>query len=155
MLKVANPGGLPQAVTQEVVFERNVVRDVSGGINLLGHDYTDFAGQLASIAIRDNRFTISKAAWGGSGWFLKIGGEPKEVVVEHNAIVHDGSSLVNAYLGTKKLADGTVVAGGPVRGFIFKGNAATAQGYGFFLNGAANAKGWHAYESSRAMRSRT
>jgi hypothetical protein len=141
LFKVANPGGLPQAVTEDIVVRNNVVRDVSGGINVQGRDPQRQSGQLARLTVVDNFFSISRAGWGGSGWFLKMGGEPRDVTIEHNTIVQDGQ-LVNTY-------------GAAIPGFRFVGNLAPAGLYTFFLAGAAHAANWRTYFPGGAIEGNT
>ena len=59
-------------VVEHVRFERNVVRNVAAGINLLGCDNGRPSQQAADIAFRQNLFTMSTTL-GGNGWFLQIG----------------------------------------------------------------------------------
>jgi hypothetical protein len=55
-----NQGGTaPWTVIEDVLFERNTVRDVSMGFNLLGYDNLAPSGQTSRIVIRDNAITTT------------------------------------------------------------------------------------------------
>lgn len=83
---------------QDVAFQYNIIRHTAAAVNILGYDSPSISGQAANIRIRHNLFNdISSAHWGGNGWFLLIGDEPRDIIVDHNTIDHDGGSLVYAY----------------------------------------------------------
>src|SRR5205085_7156685 len=118
---------------QDVAFQYNIVRHTAAAVNILGHDSPAISGQAANIRIRHNRFNdISHVRWGGNGWFLIIGDGPRNIVVDHNTIDHDGGSLVYAYGKT---------ASGPqtILGFQFSNNLARHNNYG--INGESFAYG--------------
>jgi len=125
---------------QDVAFQYNIVRHTAAGINILGHDSPAVSGLAENIRIRHNLFyDISSARWGGNGWFLLIGDEPRDIMIDHNTIDHDGGSLVYAYGGT---------AANPktISGFRFTNNLARHNRYG--INGASSSFGAaaiHAY----------
>ena len=112
-------------VIEHVRFERNVVRNVAAGINLLGYDNSSPSQQAADVAFRQNLFTMSTTL-GGNGWFLQIGDAPRDVVVEHNTIDSNGNAVVYAYGGS---------SGDPreIYGFQMIANAARHGTYG--ING--------------------
>ena len=93
-------GACTWCVVEHVRFERNVVRNVAAGINLLGYDSGSPSRQAADIAFRQNLFTDLSTSLGGNGWFLQIGDAPRDVVVEHNTIDSNGNAVVYAYGGT-------------------------------------------------------
>ena len=94
-------GACTWCVVEYVSFERNVIRRVASGINLLGYDSpTRPTRQSHDIVFRNNLVYEMGGSYGGSGWFLQIGDEPRDVVVDHNTISHTGGSLVYAYGGT-------------------------------------------------------
>jgi hypothetical protein len=126
-------GSCNWCAVQDVTFQYNIVRQVPSAINLLGYDSPGVSAQTTNIRIRHNLFyDVSAANWGGNGWFLLIGDEPRTVVVDHNTIDHDGGSLVYAY---GKTASGTR----PILGFQFTNNLARHNNYG--INGASYAYG--------------
>ncbi len=120
-------------VVEDVSFQYNVVRHAAAGINILGYDSPGISAQAANIRIRHNLFhDISKAQWGGNGWFLLIGDEPRDILIDHNTIDHDGTSVVYVYGKT---------ASGPrkIGGFRFTNNLARHDRYG--INGESFAYG--------------
>jgi hypothetical protein len=119
-------GACSWCAIEHVRFERNVVRNVAAGINLLGYDNSSPSGQAADIAFRQNLFTMSTAL-GGNGWFLQIGDAPRDVVVEHNTIDSNGNAVVYAYGGTSTDPR-------EIYGFQMIANAARHGTYG--INGA-------------------
>jgi hypothetical protein len=116
------------STVEDVTFENNLVRHVAGGINILGYDTNARSQQTRNIVIRNNLFyDINHEAWGGNGWFLQVGDEPADILVEHNTIVQSGN-LVTAYGGTRTQPR-------PIRGFRFLNNIAWHNTYGVFGNG--------------------
>jgi hypothetical protein len=95
-------GACTWCIVDQVRFEYNVVRHIAAGINLLGYDIASRpTQQTAGVQIRNNLFyDISATHGGGSAWFLLIGDEPRNIIVDHNTVSHSGSSLIFAYGGT-------------------------------------------------------
>jgi hypothetical protein len=119
-------GACPWCVVENVTFESNVVRHTGAAINILGYDNGSPTLQTRNIVIRNNLFyDINKARWGGNGWFLQLGDEPRDIIVDHNTVAHDGSVLVYAYGGSS-----TAIR--PVYGFQFTNNAAKHNSYGIW-----------------------
>ena len=119
-------GACTWCVVEHVRFERNIVRNVAAGINLLGHD-NDKPTQLANdIIVRHNLFTGLSTTLGGNGWFMQIGDGPRNIVIDHNTIDSNGNAVVYAYGGTSS---------DPVEiyGFEMTANAARHGAYG--ING--------------------
>ena len=114
-------------VVERVRFERNVVRHVAAGINLLGYDRpTSGTRQTNEVTFRHTVFFDVSSSYGGVAWFLLIGEEPRDLVFDHNTISHTGSAVLFVYGGT---------SAGPrvVTGFRFTNNATRHGSYG--LNG--------------------
>jgi hypothetical protein len=133
-----NQGGLaPWSVVEDVEFAHNVVRHSGSGFNLLGHDDMAISGQLARIWIHDNLFEdISSANWGGGGHFAQIGGEPRDITIDHNTVLHTGN-IVTFYSGSYPNASGVRVTAGPTVGFVFTNNFMKHNAYGIFGNNQA------------------
>lgn len=94
-------GACTWCVVENVRFEYNVVRHVTAGINLLGYDIPSRPTQQSRhISIRHNLFYDVTSALGGNGWFMLVGDEPRDIVIDHNTIQHDGSTVVYTYGGT-------------------------------------------------------
>ena len=111
-------GGCRWCVVEDVTLESNVIRGVSGGFTILGRDDEKPSQQLNTIRIRHNLILDLARSWGGSGYFMQIMGDPRDVVVDHNTIISpDGAGVV--------AADGP-----PIRGFVFTNNVARHNKYG-------------------------
>lgn len=116
-----------------VTFQFNIVRHVAAGLNVLGYDVpSEPTRQTVGLTIRHNLFHDVSTAYGGNGWFLLIGDEPRGVTVEHNTVDFDGSTAVYAY-------GGTTSAPRLIREFRFINNALRHNRYG--INGASSAFG--------------
>jgi hypothetical protein len=120
-------GACPWCVVEHVRFEYNLVRNVAAGINLLGYDNGNPSKQAADIVIRENLFTGLSTALGGNGWFLQVGDGPRDVIIEHNTIDSNGSTVLYVYGGTSTDPR-------EVYGFRMLANAARHGAYG--INGA-------------------
>jgi hypothetical protein len=128
-------GQNPWAVVEDVEISGNVIRHSGSAFNLLGHDDTAISGQLARIVIRDNLvYDISGSVWGGAGVFAQIGGEPREITIDHNTVLHTGN-VVSFYSGSYPNSAGVRVAGGPTAGFVFTNNLMKHNAYGIFGSG--------------------
>jgi hypothetical protein len=131
LFKPANQDGkAPWTAMENIRFTNNVVRHVAAGININGMDDKRPSARARDITIANNVFLdISKAAWGGSGDFLQIGGGPQQVVVEHNTVEHTGR-VINVYAGPQRLL---------AEGFVFRGNLLKHNQYG--IKGDSTAPG--------------
>jgi hypothetical protein len=113
---------------EDVRFENNLVRHVAGGINILGYDTVAQSQQTRNIVIRNNLFyDVNSQNWGGNGWFLQVGEEAANILVEHNTVVQTGN-LVTVYGGTR-------AAPRTIRGFRFRNNIGWHNQFGLFGNG--------------------
>ena len=125
-------GACPWCVVEDVTFQFNVVRNSPSGINLSGYDYPNPSAQTNNVRIRQNLFYGLTQALGGAGWFLLIGDEPRNIVVDHNTVDFDGTTAVYAYGETS----GTLRQ---ITGFQFTNNAVRHNDYG--INGAGSSSG--------------
>jgi hypothetical protein len=115
-------------VVEDVTFQYNILRYTGGGINLAGYDWPNQSAQTNNIRIRHNLvYGVSRQQYGGAGWFVLIGDEPRDIVIDHNTVDHDGSAIVYAH-------GGTLTAPKQITGFQFTNNAARHNSYG--INGA-------------------
>jgi len=120
-------GACTWCVVEGVRFENNILRHAAAGINLLGFDIPSRpTRQTRDVTFRNNLFYDIGAVYGGSGWLVLIGDEPRDVVFDHNTISHSGSAVVYVY-------GGTVAAPRRVYGMQFTNNAARHNVYG--ING--------------------
>ena len=125
-------GGCVWCVVENVRFERNIVRNVAAGFNLLGYDDGNASRQAARIVIRQNLFAGLSTSLGGNGWFMLIGEAPRDVEIEHNTIDGSGNTVLFAYGGSS--TDFL-----EIHGFRFISNAARHGSYG--INGQSVAFG--------------
>jgi hypothetical protein len=87
-------GSAPWTEVSDVTFQFNIVRHVSSAISILGTDYEHPSRELQRLQIRHNLFyDVDASRWGGDGRFLKVGGGPVDVVVDHNTAIQSGSVL--------------------------------------------------------------
>jgi hypothetical protein len=84
-------GGAPWSVVEDVLFERNIIRETEGVVNILGRDGYKPSGRTTRITIRHNLAI-------GTGTFLMAGGEVGTLTVDHNT-VDQGSKFVSLYRG--------------------------------------------------------
>ena len=137
----------PWAVVDTVEFSGNVIVHSGSGFNILGHDDTATSGQLTHLQIRDNLvLDIDSSVWGGDGTFAQIGGEPANVTIDHNTVVHSGN-IITFYSGTYINSSGVKVTAGPVTGFVFTNNLLHHNSYGIFGSGTGYGNG-----STRVLR---
>ncbi|HXE79123.1 MAG TPA: Ig-like domain-containing protein [Vicinamibacterales bacterium] len=93
-------GRAPWTVVRDVEFTNNLVRHSSNGVNILGYDNLQPSQQTRRITIRNNVFEdISGTHWGGHGIFVQLGDEPRDIVIDHNTVVHT-HAVIWAYGGT-------------------------------------------------------
>jgi hypothetical protein len=75
--------GSPWAVVEDVLFEKNVVRDVITGIGVVGRDSYHVSGQGTRITVRDNDITASNE-------FMRIADDVGVLVVTNNRVQNGG-----------------------------------------------------------------
>jgi hypothetical protein len=126
-------GACPWCVVEDVTFQFNIVRNSPSGVNLSGYDYPNASAQTNNVRIRQNLFYGLTQTLGGSGWFMLIGDEPRNIVVDHNTVDFDGTTALYAY--------GETSWGAPrqITGFLFTNNALRHNDYG--INGAGSSSG--------------
>ena len=119
-----NSGGTcTWCVVEHVTFQRNIVRNVAAGVNILGYDNTDPSAQANNLIFRQNLFYDVKRSLGGNAWFMIIGDEPRDITIENNTFDSDGTTVVNVYGGTSTNPR-------EVYGFVMSNNAARHGSYG-------------------------
>ena len=101
-------GGAPWSVVEDVLFERNVVRDVENGFNVLGYDSYQPSGRTTRVTIRNNLIVTA-------GTFLQAGGEVGTLTVDHNT-VDQGYTFMMLYSGAVWVAGTSAGAARAVRG---------------------------------------
>jgi hypothetical protein len=77
-------GDSPWSVIEDVLFENNIVRDTTHGINVLGYDSYQPSGRTTRVTVRNNLIITS-------GTFLQLGSEIGELVIDHNTVVNGGT----------------------------------------------------------------
>ena len=122
LFKPVNQGGRALwATIENVRVTNNVVRHVAAAININGVDTGQPSSRARGITIENNLFLdVSRARWGGTGDFIKIGNAPAEVVIQGNTIVNDGN-IINVYGGK---------GGEQSSGFVFRRNIVRHNRYG-------------------------
>ncbi len=121
-------GGCSWCIVENLRFEWNLVRNVSGGVNILGYDSGNPSRQANNLAFRHNLFRSVTTTLGGSAWFMQLGDEPRDIIVEHNTIDANGSAVTYVYGGTSTDPR-------EVYGLQMTANAARHNSYG--INGAS------------------
>jgi hypothetical protein len=134
-------GRTPWVVVEDVEFSGNIIRHSASAFNILGHDDTARSGQLARLLIRDNLiYDIHGPNWGGTGTFAQIGGEPRNITIDHNTVLHTGN-VMTFYSGSYINSSGARVTGGPILGFVFTNNMTKHNAYGIFGSGQSPGTG--------------
>lgn len=127
-------------IVENVTIMLCAIRNVGGILNILGRGYQAYTPTpLTRVQLLNNVCLVSRATYGGTGQFAKIGAEPGDLLFEENVILADGSSLIYFYRGSVIEADGTVRAGGNLGRLTFVRNISTRGSYGFNLDGVVNA----------------
>ena len=115
-------GDAPWTVVEDVLFERNVIKDVSSVINILGDDDEHSSQRTNRIVIRQNLAVADRSRFGGEGRFVMIGRAPQSLTIEQNTSITNGSAWIYTY------------GGGSVKttsGLIVRNNLAIHNRYGF------------------------
>ena len=87
----ANSGTAPWTAVQDITFQYNTVQHVGAGMQIMGRDTTRGSEYSRNIVVRHNLFTdVSATAWGGPGGFIVTGHGVRDLVVDHNTVVHTG-----------------------------------------------------------------
>ncbi len=124
---VNQDGGAPWVVVQHVQITNNVVRHVAAGLNIQGLGSNTFR-MTNDVQVRNNTFVdVSKANWGGPGWFLLTQGGDN-IVIDHNTAFADGASIITA--------DVT-----PVTGFVLTNNILSPATWTIIGSGTAPGNG--------------
>jgi hypothetical protein len=115
-------GTAPWTVVQDVTFTNNIVRNVAGGVNILGTDDRNSSLPTRRIAIRNNLFdNVSSAAYGGPGrWIQTING-PSDVTIDRNTCIQTDNI--------------TMADGASAPNFVFTGNIVLHNDYGVIGTG--------------------
>jgi hypothetical protein len=109
-------GTFVNSIVEDVIFEQNEVYDCENGIQVAGYHGVNPSKQGNTYLIRDNLFVIS------SGRFIQMLNEPRDIVFDHNTIIHYAPSVAVISRGAIRLPDMTQVPGGPILGFRFTNN---------------------------------
>ena len=119
LFTVGNDGGTsPWNAVEDVAFTNNLIRHSGSVFNILGRDNSYPSQGMSRILIKNNFVSdINRQTWGGGGIFVQIS-EAKNVVVDHNTVLHNGS-VINAY-------------GASSPQFVFTNNLLSHNSYGVF-----------------------
>ena len=113
-------------VVADVTFQYNLVRNVAGGVNILGYDDLAPSQQTTGIRVQHNIFQGLRKSLGGNAWFVLLGAKPSTITVDHNTVDSDGTTVLYVY-------GGTAAAPQTVSNFQFTNNAMRHNDYG--ING--------------------
>ena len=130
-IKSANEGGkAPWSVTEDFTMRNNIVRHVPSAIKICGLSCDGATtAQGRRFLVQNNLFDdVRSATWGGTGTFLQTGNPVPDLVIDHNTVIHDGSTFSGG-------------DGGSNTGFQFTNNIVQRGPYGFKGSGAGDGKG--------------
>jgi hypothetical protein len=117
-------GTAPWTQVRDVTFTNNIIRHAAGVIQIVGYDDSASSQQTQRVTLRNNlMYDIDPATWGDYTKAILIGDGPSGVVIDHNTIMHEASSLVYAY-GSRQIP-----------GFSFTNNVAPHDDYGIMAAG--------------------
>lgn len=117
-------GTAPWTQVRDITFTNNIIRHAAGVIQIVGYDDSATSQQTQRITVRNNlMYDIDPATWGDYTKAILIGDGPSTVVIDHNTIMHEASSLVYAY-GSRQ-----------IHGFSFTNNVAPHDDYGIMAAG--------------------
>ena len=116
-------GKCPWCVVEQVAFTHNVVRNVAGGFSIAGYDSNGVSQQTNTVVIQDNLMYDVTTALGGAAWPFLLGEAPRDIVIDHNSIDFDGTTLLFAF-------GGTPAAPRAIPGLRFTNNASRHGQYG-------------------------
>ncbi len=119
---------------EDVVFTNNIVRHSGNGFNIRARD--EIGSFAARIKISNNVFDDISHRWGGTGILFQLLRGTKDLVIEHNTGINDGTAIV--------------LDGEPNQNLSIQNNIIFHNAYGVFGNGGAigktaldqYAKGW-------------
>ena len=90
-------GTAPWVVVQRITFQHNLVRHVSGVVNILGTDNLAPSQLTNHIVVRDNVFDDVSTSWGSGAKPFEIGAGADSLTLDHNTVVTNDSSIVSLY----------------------------------------------------------
>jgi hypothetical protein len=128
MKSVNQSGTAPWSVTRDVTFRYNLVRNVSGGINLAAHPEASPVVPMSNILITNNLLeNVNVGVFAGAGRLFELYDGPANITIEHNtALDSDGSNAaVMMDVEPPQMAS-----------FVFRNNIMSHGQYGFFGSGA-------------------
>jgi regulation of enolase protein 1 (concanavalin A-like superfamily) len=117
-------GGAPWSVVRDITISGNLIRRAAGSIRILGEDYNAPSQRTTNIRIVNNVFEVD-TSYGGSGRFLVMTSEPRNITVDHNTIFNTGTIVF--------------VDSPPISGFVYTNNLSRHNAYG--IDGQATASG--------------
>jgi hypothetical protein len=116
-------GTIPWATVSDVVFRNNVVRRVSGGVNILGLDPNGLPARKARRLVIDNNLFLSVGDPWGDGRLFQLLRASEGVVISNNTAQHTGNIITSQ---------------GVHESFRFVGNVMPHNRYGIIGSGAAS-----------------
>jgi hypothetical protein len=119
----------PWYTVRDVTFERNVVRRVGSGINILGYDAPGEGGVGGlghDITIRNNLIVVDPAMDGERTCYMLLGA-PTNVTIDHNTCISPGGAVIRASIGGRP----------KMKGFRFTNNIQRHNDYGIIGDATA------------------
>ena len=127
VLTPRNGGKAPWTRVQDITFTDNIVRHVSGVVNIAGYDTVGTTLRTERITFRNNLFEdVDGTKYGSSTRAILVGGGPAYLTFDANTLIHTNSTVLVAY-------------GASMPGFVFVKNSAQHQKYG--INGDGSTPG--------------
>jgi hypothetical protein len=94
-------GTAPWVTVERVTMRGNLVRNVAGGVNILGRDNLATSQLTNHLTLHDNLFDdLMAEIWGTGSRPFQLGGGPDSITIDHNTIITSDSSIVYLYGGS-------------------------------------------------------
>ena len=127
VLTPRSSGNAPWTRVQDITITNNIVRHVSGVVNIMGYDSSGTTLRTERITFRNNLFyDVDATKYGNSTRAFLMGGGAAYVTFDRNTLVHTNSTVLVGY-------------GASMPGFVFVYNSMQHQKYG--INGDGSTPG--------------
>lgn len=93
-------GRNPNVIVENVLVERNVIRNVGAGVNLMGKPqiHPTVGQQSRNFTFRNNWWQID-AALGTQAWWLFLSREPREIAIANETVYTNGTNALLKHEG--------------------------------------------------------
>ncbi len=128
MKSVNQSGTAPWSVTRDVTFRYNLVRNVSGGINLAAHPEASPVVPMSNILISNNLLeNVNVGVFAGAGRLFELYDGPANITIEHNTALNADGSNAAVMMDVEPPL---------MASFVFRNNIMSHGQYGFFGSSA-------------------